>query len=479
MLVRRCQPGSSGFRSTVVASSVFLPLLVVGSTLLLAESGILAVNVRNAANDPLPKISIGTMGDGSTGVSDATGRARIRLPNQTQPGQTVTLQIISPANLFIVSPWDGQSVVPSFDNSPDNYVRVILIARGDRRALESAAVVAAAVAASTTPQSPKPVPRGRLGGGGLVPVSWPPLAGQAKPAESLITEETAKAMGFTRAELDEALRRFTPDPVQWKLVTLTGLFETGRQDPFSTVTTFLPADGIAFGIGFWSIGRGTLQPILKQMRQADLERFDAIMGEDRGFVLEWLEAPPERGLALTRERMLRNEDGRPRIIETWKSRFIALGSVPAFQRVQLDALRPWLDGARKQTAELGLRSERALAFIYDLRYNQGPLRSSAIEADATDRRAFERRYGRPPDEQERLLIIANRALERVPSALKNAIARRRYAFALGRGELGGVTFDLDQAGFRMRDMVTGEAIRLSGDATALKQLQSGWIPGAS
>jgi hypothetical protein len=283
-------------------------------------------------------------------------------------------------------------------------------------------------------------------------------------------------MGFTRAQLDEALRGFAPDPVQWKLVTLTGLFESGREDPFSFVSAFSVDDGITFGVGWWNDGRGTLQPILKRMRAANTQRFDAIMGDDRGFVLGWLKAPPQEAAKLSRERMVRG--AQPfHVIEPWKSRFTALGSVPEFQRVQLDGLRPWLDGARRQTAELGLRSERALAFIYDLRFNQGALRPRSIEEDKSDQRAFAREIGRPADEQERLLMLANRAIQRFPQSFRSSAQRRRFAFALGRGTIGGVAFDLDQAGFRMRDMVTGEPIPLADDGGTLERLQSGWIPG--
>jgi hypothetical protein len=129
--------------------------------------------------------------------------------------------------------------------------------------------------------------------------------------------------------------------------------------------------------------------------------------------------------------------------------------------------------------ELELRSERALAFVYDLRFNTGNIRPQAIEQDRRDRETFVKKIGRPPDEQERLMMLATRSIRRLPPAFReNAFMRtRRYTFALGRGTLGGVPIDLELAGFGMRDVDTRAPIPLSGDAATLKQLESGWLPG--
>ena len=139
-----------------------------------------------------------------------------------------------------------------------------------------------------------------------------------------------------------------------------------------------------------------------------------------------------------------------------------------------------LDGARAQTAELGLRSERALAFFYDLLYNQGSGRLRAMQLDKLGQRAFTREIGRLPDEQEHLLMRANRTVERVrtiPPAVTPFMRQRRHVCPLGRGTVGGITFDLHQVGFRMRALITRESIPLSGDTKTLQRLQSGWVPG--
>jgi len=55
----------------------------------------------------------------------------------------------------MVSPWDYRTVVPSFENESENFVEVVVVQRGDRAALESGTVLAAATAQINKANAPE------------------------------------------------------------------------------------------------------------------------------------------------------------------------------------------------------------------------------------------------------------------------------------------------------------------------------------
>jgi len=113
-----------------------------------AETGFLVVHVKDVKRHPIAGLKIGVEGDGGSAITGEDGRARIRLGNQTKEKSFVSLQIVkSPPgkDLVMVSPWDYRTQVPSFENESDNFVEVVVVQSGDREALESGAVLKAAV----------------------------------------------------------------------------------------------------------------------------------------------------------------------------------------------------------------------------------------------------------------------------------------------------------------------------------------------
>lgn len=449
----------------------------------------MVVRVRSAAEQPLSNVRIGTAGDGSTEFTDATGHARLRLAAQTKPGSRIALQIVDPPDFVFISPWDGWAVVPSFDNDSGNYVDVVLVRRGDRRALEDASVLLAVIARSARsgaakpakPPSAKPVRPPKKGADlrrGSVFVSafqapaQPPLQASGQGLSGLVKEEAAAELGFKKSDVDKALESWGVDALTWKMVVLTALVETGGRDPFTTVMGNFDMQGVTFGIGWWSLGRGTLQKLLAQFREADRKNFDDIIGGPEvanRLIGMPVQSAAEFGASIGVERGVT-------LKEPWKTRFERLGRFPVFQRIQMREMRGWVDQSRRLAQEAALRSERAAAFMYDYAIQQGTNRR-VIQNLPEDRSAFEREIHRTADEQESMMMIANRAIVRVPPFLKNRVRARRHAFALGKGRAGAFDVNLEQAGIGMRDIETGAPIRLANDAAVLRRLQTGWIPG--
>jgi len=128
----------------------------------LAEQGILVVHAAHPSDRPLANVRIGTKGDGGEALTDASGKARIRLAPQTRAGVRVTLTILkAPRDLVFISPWDHQASVPPFENESQNYVPVVLAERGDRAMLESGRAIQAVTASILKSIAPEPLERRR------------------------------------------------------------------------------------------------------------------------------------------------------------------------------------------------------------------------------------------------------------------------------------------------------------------------------
>jgi tetratricopeptide (TPR) repeat protein len=119
-----------------------------------AETGILWVKVLNLKNNPVPKISVGVEGSGSSAITDDSGLARIKLAPQTMPGAWATLEVSGGDHAF-VSPWNRKVLIPPFENESENFVTIYLTARGDREALESGRLAVALAAKFNATLTPK------------------------------------------------------------------------------------------------------------------------------------------------------------------------------------------------------------------------------------------------------------------------------------------------------------------------------------
>ncbi len=475
-----------------------------------AEQGVLAVSVRSPAQEILANVRIGTLGDGSTEVTDASGRARIRLAKDTRAGARVQIQIVPPPDLAMISPWGGEAIVPSFDNDSGNFVSVIAMSRRDVNALQNGSVLASLIQASR-PQGPaaSAVPASAPAGakarkasfragtarGGPIPLAatasvtdrrLPALrvaeasAKDAAHADTggLVTEAAASSVGVRKADVDDALAGWEADALTWKIVILTALFEIGPRDPFTALLASGDGDAI-YGVGQFRIQTGAMQQLLRDCRKRDAPRFDAIMGEGLPEAMRWLNAPAEEGKKLMAMALLQTADDVPRhrTKAAWNARFALLGGYVPFQHVQMQMMQPSVGLARALFVESGLRSERALAFIYDSVVFHGPANTRVGRLPAL-RAAFVAGVGRPPDEQETLLMLTN-SLSRGPYSdeLKRFVRRRHLTIALGGGTMGTTQVAVDASGIGMRDVDTDRPIALSGDAVALKRLLDGWIPG--
>jgi hypothetical protein len=118
---------------------IILASLCLACSLAWAEEGVLVVEVTDIQSHPVPGLRIGVEGSNSTpGITDRNGKTRIRLAPSTKPCSSVSLLIMSSPggeDLVILSPFLGRATVPPFDNESENYVLVVVVRRGDIKAL--------------------------------------------------------------------------------------------------------------------------------------------------------------------------------------------------------------------------------------------------------------------------------------------------------------------------------------------------------
>ena len=251
----------------------------------------------------------------------------------------------------------------------------------------------------------------------------PPSAG----VSTLPPPTTGGLPGFSSAE-EKALR-------------ITSSFETGKPLGFGGLTGDFDSMGISFGLMQWNFGTGSLQPLLLEFAQRHSQRFNTIFGSDASRFLQVLQRSRQEQMRFARS----INDSRKRIVEPWASRFGQLANDPLFQRIQLRHVRRSMNFAVNHARQLGLRSERGLALMFDNVTQNGAAwlqrrnRAARIQQRRT---AFQQRMRRTPTEREFLEIIANVIADTVNPRWSADVRRRRMTVVQGRGRVHGRNHDL-------------------------------------
>jgi tetratricopeptide (TPR) repeat protein len=192
--------------------SLVLPFaffLTSATTRLLAEAGVLVVHAEDVQRHPVRGLQIGVEGDGGSAVTTGDGKARIKLAKDTKANSWVSLQILGSApgsDLVMVSPWDYRTQVPSFENESENFVKVVVVQRGDRAALENGTVLAS-LTAKINEANNRRTPGG--------------ASTETDPRKNL--EAVAKQYGLSGDELDQHIREWgskATDPYEAGLAAL-------------------------------------------------------------------------------------------------------------------------------------------------------------------------------------------------------------------------------------------------------------------
>ena len=162
-------------------------------------------------------------------------------------------------------------------------------------------------------------------------------------------------------------------PAEMKAVLITSTLETGRAGGFFGLTGNFDGQGLSFGLVNWTIGTGSLQPLLREFAAEHPSRWRAAFGPHASSFLTLIarkgKAAQAEQLRFAIEEMNTSTvvKGKRKwsIREPWYTYFKNLSEDVAFQRIEVRHVRDLLDRARYFCELFKLTSERAYTFMFD------------------------------------------------------------------------------------------------------------------
>ena len=187
-------------------------------------------------------------------------------------------------------------------------------------------------------------------------------------------EHDEAAQGFDALESEaSALDAAGLSTAERKALEITSTLETGQRGGFYGLSGNFDGQGLSFGLVNWTIGTGSLQPLLRDFLREQPRRWEAIFGTDAER-FRTLITPSSAAAIRTQHRFAIEEMNDQRVVkgrvrwaikEPWQSYFRKLSEDPAFRRIQIRHVRGLLDRAAWYCRLFGLKSERAFAFMFD------------------------------------------------------------------------------------------------------------------
>lgn len=234
-------------------------------------------------------------------------------------------------------------------------------------------------------------------------------------------------------------------PLAWRVLALTGSFDTGAGIPdcFAGLEGDVDGQALTFGVLHWSFGRGTLQPLLLEMLARHAQVSEVALGDKHKYLALASVLLAGRAEQLDWARCIQDPRGHS-VLEPWRQSLAAVGRTEAFQAIQVRRAEPLLARALDLGTSFGAVSERARALMFDILVQTGGLDEESrakIRADfpaiapSTDWRATE---------LGRLRTIANRCARAAPASSREDLRARRLAIANGEGVVRGRRYDLEK-----------------------------------
>ena len=243
-------------------------------------------------------------------------------------------------------------------------------------------------------------------------------------------------------------------PLVYRNLALTGAFETEAPVPecFAGLAGDFDGQGMSFGALQWNLGQGTLQPLLNSMDRAHPEVVDNIFGPHAGELRAMLSSSHEDQLSWARS----IQDGRRFIIaEPWRGLFKTLGRREEFQDIEVDAARQIYQDAVTWCRTYGVKTERAVALMFDIRVQNGSIASTTRAQIERDFAALDPGVDADALEVARLRVIANRRAEAANPRWVEDVRARKLTIANGAGKIHGANYDLEsQYGISLRPVVS-------------------------
>lgn len=255
--------------------------------------------------------------------------------------------------------------------------------------------------------------------------------------DGVVGTETWNAL-FERAVSAPAL---AAQPVKMRCLSLTGTFETGKRPPdcFAGLSGDFDGQGISLGVLQWNFGQDSLQPLLRQMIsrhpriiagifQSNFDVLNAALAGGKAELMQFA-----RGIQNPMKHLVN---------EPWHGMFKALCRTDEFQAIQAQYADQTFKSAQKLAGEYGLRSQRALALMFDIKVQNGSISELVKARILAD---FESLPGRLPEEEtevQRMVIVANRRAEDSNPKWVEDVRTRKLCIARGEGVVHGIRYNL-------------------------------------
>jgi len=239
------------------------------------------------------------------------------------------------------------------------------------------------------------------------------------------------------------------EPLSYRCLALTGSFETGKPPPecFAGLTGDFDGQSISFGALQWNFGQGSLQPLLEKLNDQSPEIVEEVFADHCPEFLEILDAPKEEQMIWGRSVQDQN---RHIFREPWRGLFKTLGRCKEFQDVQVEAAAKLFDAAKDLAREYDVKSERAVALMFDIKVQNGSIYKYVKKQIMRDFEDLADDAG----EEERLVIIANRRAEASNPRWVEDVRTRKLTIARGKGTVHGRHYDLSEDyGIRLNEEV--------------------------
>ena len=224
-----------------------------------------------------------------------------------------------------------------------------------------------------------------------------------------------------------------------RCLALTGSFETSMPPPecFSGLTGDFDDQGISFGALQWCLGQGSLQPLLERVNAQHgplveeifddhCDEFRVMLDSSRSDQMQWARSI---------------QDTRHRIVEPWRGMFKTLGRREEYRQIQVEAASHLFEDALRLCHEFGLRSERAVALMFDIRVQNGSIQPLTAAQIRQDFRTLEQ-AGTGQDEEPKLRAVAERRAAAANPRWIEDVRRRKLTIATGGGTVHGRPYDL-------------------------------------
>jgi len=240
----------------------------------------------------------------------------------------------------------------------------------------------------------------------------------------------------------------TTAPLEQRCLALTGSFETGQPPPecFAGLSGDFDGQGLSLGVCQWNFGQGSLQPLLLEIDRTHPDIVDAVFQDYAAEFRTVLQGSQDDQMSWARS----IQDSQKRVTEPWRGLLKSLCRREEFQEVQTNNANALLAAARALCTEFGVRSQRALALLFDIKVQNGSIGKIVKAQIMHDFAALTPPGDANADEVARLQIIANRRAEAANPQWVEDVRARKLTIANGQGTVHGRFYDLQgQYGIRI------------------------------